>query len=55
MVEVESSFSLDGEVQVDQMIAARSKADEASNEKSVALYELPAGVAVDYDASEYQD
>ena len=55
MVEVESPFSLDSQVEVDQVVSPWSQADEASNEECVALYEVPTGVAVDDDASKYQD
>ena len=55
MVEVESSFPLDSQVEVDQMVAPWSEADEASNEKCVSLYEVPTGVTVDDNASEYQN
>ena len=54
-MEVESSFPLDSQVEVDQVVAPWSKADEASNEKCVTLYEVPTGVAVDDDASKYQN
>ena len=55
MVEVESSFPLDSQVEVDQMVAPWSQADEASYEEGVSLYEVPTGVAVDDDASKYQN
>ena len=54
-MEVESSLPLDSQVEVDKMVEAWRQADETSNEKCVSLYKVPAGVAVDYDASEYQD
>ena len=54
-MEVESSFPLDSQVEVHEMVAPWSKADEASNEECVALYKVPTGVAVDHDASKYQD
>ena len=54
-MEVESSFSLDSQVEIDQMVEPWSQADEASNEECVALYEVPTGVAVDDDAGKYQD
>ena len=54
-MEVESSFSLDSQVEIDQMIEPWSQADETSNEECVSLYKVPTGVAVDHDASKYQD
>ena len=55
VVKVEASFALDSKVAVDQMITARSETDDPSNEKCVTLYKVPAWVAVDDDAGEYQD
>ena len=54
MVEVESSFPLDSQVEVDQMVAPWDQVDEASDEECVSLYEVPTGVADD-DASKYQN
>ena len=54
-MEVESSFSLDSQIEVDQMVAPWSKADEPSNKECVALYKVPTGVAVDDDAGKYQN
>ena len=55
VVEVESPFPLDSQVEVDQVVSPWSQADEASNEECISLYEVPTGVAVDDDASKYQN
>ena len=54
MVKVKSSFALDGHVEVTQVVAPRGEADEAGDEEGVTLNELPAGVAVDNDPSQYE-
>ena len=54
-MEVKSSFPFDSKVEVDQVVSPWGKADETSDEKCVSLYEVPAGIAVDDDASEYQN
>ena len=54
-MEVKSSFPLDSQVEVDQVVATWSQADEASDEECVSLYEVPTGVAVDDDAGKYQN
>ena len=53
MVEIKAPLPLDSHVEISKMVAARSKANEACNEESVALYELPTGITVDDDSSEY--
>ena len=53
MVEIKAPLPLDSHVEISQMVAARSKANEACNEESVALNELPTGITVDDDSSEY--
>ena len=54
-MEVKSSFPFDSKVEVDQVVSPWGKADETSDEKCISLYEVPAGIAVDDDASEYQN
>ena len=54
MVKVESSLSLDGHVEVAQVVAPGGQADEARDEEGVTLNKLPAGVAVDNDPSQYE-
>ena len=53
MVEIKAPLPLDSHVEISKMVAARSKTNEACNEESVALYELPTGITVDDDSSEY--
>ena len=55
VVEVKSSFSFDSKIEIDQVVTSWRQADETSNEKCVALYEVPTGVTVDDDASKYQN
>ena len=54
MVKVKSSLALDGHVEVTQVVAPWGEADEARDEEGVTLNELPAGVAVDNDPSQYE-
>ena len=53
-MKVKTSLSLDGHVEVAQMIASGGQADEAGDEEGVALNKLPAWIAVDNDTSQYK-
>ena len=54
MVKVKTSLSLDGHVEVAQVIAPGGQADEAGDEEGVSLNKLPAWIAVDNDPSQYK-
>ena len=54
MVKVKSSLALDGHVEVTQVVAPGGEADKAGDEEGVTLNELPAGVTVDDDPSQYE-
>ena len=51
MVEVESTFAFDGQVDVSEVIGAGQEADEAGDEKDGALDALQVGNAVYNDAA----
>ena len=53
-MKVKSSLALDGHVEVTQVVTPGGEADEAGDEEGVTLDELPAGVAVDDDPSQYE-
>ena len=54
MVKVESSLSLDGHIEVAQVVAPGGQADKPRDEEGVTLNKLPAGVAVDNDPGQYE-
>ena len=54
MVKVEAPLSFDGHVEVAQVVTPGGKADETRDEEGVSLNELPAGITVDDDPSQYE-